>query len=127
MNKFEFDINKYSKEDLEEMLSLKNPYTNQELFNKVQIVQMESLKKRPEVKEELKEFLSDVKQKLKKYDNFLIEHHNESNENKMNPISVNTLNKYLHFDRLRLDYSLLKSCLNYQLSIRNLLHLAINS
>jgi len=105
MNKFEFDINKYSKEDLEEMLSLINPYTNQELFNKVQIVQMESLKKRPEVKEELKEFLSDVKQKLKKYDNFLIEHHNESNENKMNPISVNTLNKYLHFDsKFRKNY-----------------------
>jgi len=105
MNKFEFDINKYSKEDLEEMLSLINPYTNQELFNKVQIVQTESLKKRPEVKEELEEFLSDVKQKLKKYDNFLIEHHNESNENKMNPISVNTLNKYLHFDsKFRKNY-----------------------
>ena len=54
------------KQDLEEMLSLSNPYTNQELFNKVKIVETESLKNNPETKKEFVEFLSDVTAKLKR-------------------------------------------------------------
>ena len=45
MKRFEFDVNKYTKPDLEEMLSLSEPYTNQELFNKIKIVETEGLKK----------------------------------------------------------------------------------
>ena len=86
------------------MLSLSNPYTNQELFNKVKIVETESLKNNPETKKEFMEFLSDVTAKLKKYDDFLIEN-KEVNENKINPISVKTLSKYLHFDsKFRKNY-----------------------
>tara|TARA_B100000424_G_C22929456_1_gene494451 strand:- start:628 stop:1926 length:1299 start_codon:yes stop_codon:yes gene_type:complete len=104
MNSFNFDINNYTKKDLEEMLSLSNPYTNQELFNKVKIVERESLKNNPENKKEFVEFLSDVTAKLKKYDDFLIEN-KEVNENKINPISVKTLSKYLHFDsKFRKNY-----------------------
>ena len=104
MKSFNFDINNYTKEDLEEMLSLSNPYTNQELFNKVKIVETESLKNNPETKKEFMEFLSDVTAKLKKYDDFLIEN-KEVNENKINPISVKTLSKYLHFDsKFRKNY-----------------------
>lgn len=104
MNSFNFDINNYTKKDLEEMLSLSNPYTNQELFNKVKIVETESLKNNPENKKEFVEFLSDVTAKLKKYDDFLIEN-KEVNENKINPISVKTLSKYLHFDsKFRKNY-----------------------
>ena len=88
MKSFDFDINNYTKEDLEDMLSLSNPYTNQELFHKVKIVEKESLKNNPETKKEFVEFLSDVKAKLKKYDDFLIEN-KEVNENKINPISIN--------------------------------------
>tara|TARA_B100000085_G_scaffold116351_1_gene105925 strand:- start:5484 stop:6797 length:1314 start_codon:yes stop_codon:yes gene_type:complete len=104
MKSFDFNINNYTKQDLEEMLSLSNPYTNQELFNKVKIVETESLKNNPETKKEFVEFLSDVTAKLKKYDDFLIEN-KESNENKINPISVKTLSKYLHFDsKFRKNY-----------------------
>ena len=104
MKSFDFDINNYTKQDLEEMLSLSNPYTNQELFNKVKIVETESLKNNPETKKEFMEFLSDVTAKLKKYDDFLIEN-KEVNENKINPISVKTLSKYLHFDsKFRKNY-----------------------
>ena len=104
MKSFDFDINNYTKQDLEEMLSLSNPYTNQELFNKVKIVETESLKNNPETKKEFVEFLSDVTAKLKKYDDFLIEN-KEVNENKINPISVKTLSKYLHFDsKFRKNY-----------------------
>ena len=49
--------------------------------------------------------MSDVKQKLKKYDDILIEHKNATNENKMNPLQVKTLTKYLHFDsKFRKNY-----------------------
>ena len=42
--------------------------------------------------------------KFKKYDDFLIEN-KEVNENKINPISVKTLSKYLHFDsKFRKNY-----------------------
>ena len=85
MKSFDFDINNYTKQDLEDMLSLSNPYTNEELFNKIKIVETESLKNNPEIKKEFMEFLSDVTAKLKKYDDFLIEK-NEINENKINPI-----------------------------------------
>ena len=105
MSSFEFDINKYTTKDLEEMLSLTKPYTNQEMFNKVQIIEIEGIKNNPELKEQFTEFLSDVKQKLKKYAPFLIESKNEVNENKINPISVKQLSKYLHFDsKFRKNY-----------------------
>ena len=58
MKSFDFDINNYTKQDLEEMLSLSNPYTNQELFNKVKIVERKSLKNNPETKR-ICEFLSE--------------------------------------------------------------------
>tara|TARA_B100000003_G_scaffold202405_1_gene211626 strand:+ start:6694 stop:8010 length:1317 start_codon:yes stop_codon:yes gene_type:complete len=104
MKRFEFDVNKYTKPDLEEMLSLSEPYTNQELFNKIKIVETEGLKKNPEMKNEFLEFLSDVTAKLKKYDDILIEKR-EINENKINPISLKSLSKYLHFDsKFRKNY-----------------------
>tara|TARA_X000000368_G_scaffold129289_1_gene101654 strand:+ start:4847 stop:6085 length:1239 start_codon:yes stop_codon:yes gene_type:complete len=105
MNKFDFNIENYTKNDLEDMLSLKTPYTNEELFNKVQTVETEVSQVNPEIKEKLNDFMSDVKQKLKKYDDILIEHKNATNENKMNPLQVKTLTKYLHFDsKFRKNY-----------------------
>ena len=104
MSNFDFNIDSYTNDDLEDMLSLSKPYTNQELYNKVKIVETEGVKSNPEIKDQLEEFLSDVKQRLKKYDDFLIEK-KDDNENKMNPLTVETLTKYLHFDsKFRRNY-----------------------
>ena len=104
MSNFDFNIDSYTNDDLEDMLSLSKPYTNQELYNKVKIVETEGIKSNPEIKDHLEEFLSDVKQRLKKYDDFLIEK-KDDNENKMNPLTVETLTKYLHFDsKFRRNY-----------------------
>ncbi len=104
MSNFDFNIDSYTNDDLEDMLSLNKPYTNQELYNKVKIVETEGVKSNPEIKDQLEEFLSDVKQRLKKYDDFLIEK-KDDNENKMNPLTVETLTKYLHFDsKFRRNY-----------------------
>tara|TARA_B110000305_G_C19452753_1_gene648968 strand:- start:130 stop:1422 length:1293 start_codon:yes stop_codon:yes gene_type:complete len=105
MNNFDFNIKNYSNEDLEEMLSLLKPYTNEELFNKVEIVENEGLKSNPRIKDKLTDFLSNVKEQLKKYDDFLINPKNGTNTNKMNPLSVKTLSKFLHFDsKFRKNY-----------------------
>ena len=105
MKNFDFNIENYEKADLEEMLSLTVPYTNEELYNKIQIVENESAKSNPDVKDKFIEFLSDVKQKLKKYDDFMIESANNEDKNKMNPLTVKTLSKYLHFDsKFRKNY-----------------------
>ena len=105
MNNFDFNIKNYSNEDLEEMLSLSKPYTNEELFNKVEIVENEGIKSNPRIKDKLTDFLSNVKEQLKKYDDFLIDPKNGTNTNKMNPLSVKTLAKFLHFDsKFRKNY-----------------------
>lgn len=105
MNNYDFNIKNYENKDLEDMLSLSKPYTNEELFNRVEIVENEGIRGTPGIKDKLSNFLSNVKERLKKHDDILINPHNSTNTNKMNPLSVKTLTKFLHFDsKFRKNY-----------------------
>tara|TARA_B100000035_G_scaffold3667_1_gene3248 strand:+ start:35 stop:1333 length:1299 start_codon:yes stop_codon:yes gene_type:complete len=105
MNNYDFNIENYNKKDLEDMLKLSIPYTNEELINRIGIVEVQCIRANPELKEKLSDFLSNVKQKLLKYDDFLVRPNKPTNIEKINPISVKTLTKFLHFDsKFRKNY-----------------------